>query len=84
VTPGFFIYFNSALNLPRLVFSPDLNDPTADLKILARMTNLTGASDQLVNFRADNFALQAVPEPGTLLLMGTAGAWLARRRARRP
>ena len=31
---GFFIYFNSGLNLPRLVFSTDLNDNTADLKIL--------------------------------------------------
>ncbi len=40
--PGFFIYFNQGLDLPRLVFSTDLNDPTADLKILFRLTNLTG------------------------------------------
>jgi hypothetical protein len=40
--PGFFIYFNSGLDLPRLVFSPDLSDNTSDLKILARMTNLSG------------------------------------------
>src|SRR5215204_229288 len=26
--PGFFIYFNTALNLPRLVYSTDLDDPT--------------------------------------------------------
>ena len=45
-TPGFFIYFNSGLDLPRLVFSTNLDDNTADLKILARMTNLTGAAGQ--------------------------------------
>ena len=42
-TPSFFIYFNQGLDLPRLVFYPNLDDNTADLKILARMTNLTGA-----------------------------------------
>jgi hypothetical protein len=31
--PGFFIYFNSGLDLPRLVYSIDLSDNTADLKI---------------------------------------------------
>ena len=34
--PGFFVYFNSGLDLPRLVYSTDLNDNTADLKVLAR------------------------------------------------
>src|SRR5205085_1567087 len=34
---GFFVYFNQSLDLPRLVFSTDLNDNNADLKILARM-----------------------------------------------
>src|SRR3954469_21666398 len=57
--PGFFIYFNSALNLPRLVYSTDLNDNTADLKILARMTNFTGQSGALTSFTASNFT--AVP-----------------------
>ena len=33
--PGFFIYFNSGLDLPRLVYSTDLSDNTADLKVLA-------------------------------------------------
>ena len=33
--PGFFVYFNSGLDLPRLVFSTDLSDNTADLKVLA-------------------------------------------------
>jgi hypothetical protein len=76
--PGFFIYFNQGLNLPRLVFSTDLNDNTADLKILARMLNLTGASgrDALETFTASNFTLttdesSTVPEPSTLLLLGT-------------
>jgi hypothetical protein len=41
---GFFIYFNQALDLPRLVFSTDLSDSTADLKVLARMLNLNGAN----------------------------------------
>ena len=82
---GFFIYFNQNLDLPRLVFSTNLNDNTSDLKVLARLQNLTGLSGQMqmANFEADNFRLQAVPEPGTLLLMGTAGAWFARRRVRR-
>lgn len=84
-TPGFFIYFNQGLDLPRLVFSTDLNDNTSDLKVLARLLNFTGTAGQaqLATFTAANFALQAVPEPGTLLLMGTAGAWFIRRRSRR-
>ena len=40
--PGFFMYFNTGLNVPRLVFSRDLNDPNADLAILARFDNLAG------------------------------------------
>ncbi len=64
---GFFIYFNSALNLRRLVYSTDLNSSTADLKILARITSPTGqaAIDTLPAFTANNFALTAVPEPPT-------------------
>jgi hypothetical protein len=38
---GFFIYFNSGLDLPRLVFSTDLSAPTADLKVLARLNGLS-------------------------------------------
>ena len=76
---GFFVYFNQGLDLPRLVYSTDLDDPTADLKILARMLNLTGQGgrDALPAFSADNFAMIAptaqTPEPSSLLLMA-AGA----------
>ena len=67
--PGFFVYFNQGLNLPRLVFSTDLSDNTADLKVLARMTNLTGppGRDALQTFTTTNFGLPdraaPVPEP---------------------
>jgi hypothetical protein len=44
--PGFFIYFNQDLNLPRLVYSSGLSDNNADLKILARMLNLFGPNGQ--------------------------------------
>jgi hypothetical protein len=56
--PGFFIYFNQGLDLPRLVFSTDLSDNTADLKIVARILNLTGQAgrDEMLKFTAANFA----------------------------
>jgi PEP-CTERM motif len=82
--PGFFIYFNQGLDLPRLVFSTDLNDSTADLKILFRMTNLTGQGgrDAIPTFTAANFAI-TVPEPSTLLLLLAAGVLWACGHARR-
>ena len=70
--PGFFIYFNQGLDLPRLVFSTDLNDPTADLKILFRITNLTGQAgrDAMPTFSAANFQItNTVPEPSSLVTM---------------
>lgn len=88
---GFFVYFNSALDLPRLVFSTDLDDPTADLKVLARLTNLTGSAGQaaLAGFGANNFSLatgQPVSEPPALALLLVAlalgGAPGLRRRLR--
>jgi hypothetical protein len=85
-TPGFFIYFNSGLDLPRLVFSPNLDDNTADLKILARITNLTGGAGQaaMANFTATDFAIvNTVPEPSSMLLLTSGGALLAFLRRRR-
>jgi hypothetical protein len=79
--PGFFIYFNSGLNLPRLVFSADLNDSAADLRILARMTNLAGQPLSLATFTAANFAM-LVPEPASLALIGLALVVLALRARR--
>jgi hypothetical protein len=71
---GFFIYFNQGLDLPRLVFSTDLDDNTADLKILFRMTNLTGQGgrDAIPTFAESNFDITTtpVPEPSTILLVG--------------
>jgi hypothetical protein len=84
--PGFFIYFNSGLNLARLVFSTDLSDNTADLKVLARFTNLAGQAgrDAFPSFTEANAELTAVPEPTSLLLVSSAGlAWLGRTASRR-
>jgi hypothetical protein len=72
---GFFIYFNQGLDLPRLVFSTDLDDNTADLKVLFRMENLTGLGgrDAIPTFTESNFEITTnpVPEPATFLLFGT-------------
>jgi hypothetical protein len=78
--PGFFIYFNQGLDLPRLVFSTDLNDNTADLKIIARMVNLNGqpGRDAMSTFTASNFQVSNVPEPASpLTLLIAAAALLA-------
>lgn len=78
---GFFVYFNSGLDLPRLVYSTDLGDNQADLKILARITNLAGQSGALATFTASNFAM--IPEPSTALLVAVAGALALAGRGRR-
>lgn len=68
---GLFVYFNSGLDLARLVYSTDLSDNTADLKVLARFTNLSGQNgrDAFPSFTADNFSVvTTVPEPSSFLL----------------
>jgi hypothetical protein len=94
--PGFFIYFNQALNLPRLVFSEDLSSNTADLKVLARMLNLTGATgmNALPDFTAANFVITtaattssaSAPEPSSFALLMSLSAftacWCLKRRRR--
>lgn len=81
--PGFFIYFNSMLNLPRLVFSTDLSENTSDLKILARLTNLAGQSSALATFESDNFQIVPAPEPSSLTLAALTGSMWAVRSWRR-
>jgi len=76
--PGFFVYFNQSLDLPRLVYSTDLSSTTSDLKILARMLNLNGASgrNELSDFTAANFTIApdaAAPEPPAFSLVMGAG-----------
>ncbi|MFL6112887.1 MAG: PEP-CTERM sorting domain-containing protein [Catenulispora sp.] len=82
--PGLFVYFNSALDVSRLVFDTDLGSTTSDLKILARFTGEVGQAgiDDLPNFAVRNFAISAeVPEPGSaaLVLSAVGGLVLARR-----
>ena len=54
---GFFVYFNSALEVNRLVYSDDLSNPTSDLQIVAALTDVEGdaAIDALAGFRDANF-----------------------------
>lgn len=87
--PGVFIYFNQGLNLPRLVFSDDLASNQADLKVLARMLNMTGQPgiNALSTFSTNNFTIEsAVPEPSSFAMLSGGIAILtfgaARRRRR--
>lgn len=78
---GFFLYFNSVLQVNRLVFSDDLSVATADLAILARIAAPTGpaAIAALPGFTAAEFI--EVPAPAALptLLAGLALLGLLRR-----
>jgi hypothetical protein len=82
---GFFVYFNQGLDLPRLVYSTNLDDNTADLKILFRMTNLVGDAgrDALAGFAAGNFVLVAEPSSGAVALLFGLGLWVLAVRASR-
>jgi hypothetical protein len=81
---GFFLYFNSGLDLPRLVFSTDLGSTEADLKIVARFTGLSGDAGRaaMPTFSASNVG--NVPEPATWAMLiagfGLVGAAARRRR----
>jgi len=54
---GFFVYWNSDLQINRLVYSANLNDATADITVLANINTLEGqdAIDALATFSASNF-----------------------------
>jgi len=86
---GFFIYFNQSLNLPRLVYSTDLASNTADLQILARMLNLTGAEGQnaMPNITTRNFDITTTPEPSSISMLASfllaSGGFVGVRRIRR-
>ncbi len=86
--PGFFVYSNRVLGVNRLVYSTNLNLDTADLSVLARIESPSGpdALAAIPGFGAGNFALAAVPEPGSyaLMLAGLGGiAGVARLRGKR-
>jgi len=81
---GFFMYFNSGLNLTRFVYSTDLSSPTADLKVIARFQDQTGQAGVDALARG-GVQVAAVPEPAAWSMM-IAGFGLiggAMRRARK-
>lgn len=82
--PGFFIYFNTTLQVARLVYSTDLSSDEADLAILARLTTFSGGAGlaNLSAITAGNVDIQAAPEPAAVLLFGTALTAALRRRRR--
>ncbi len=63
---GFFVYFNSALNINRLVYSTDLSDGEAAFTVLGALTDLTGqdAVDALATFTSSNFRFENVLNDG--------------------
>ena len=81
---GFFIYFNTNLDVARLVYSTDLNDQDADLAILARLTSFSGSAGfaALPTLTAANFAVAQVPEPSTVLLIAIGAVLIGARRHR--
>ncbi len=81
---GFFVYFNSGLDLPRLVYSTNLDSNDADLKVLARFTGLTGARGREAMAEFSTYNVASVPEPESWAMMiagfGLVGAVARRRR----
>jgi hypothetical protein len=72
------------------VYSTDLSDENADLKVLARLLNLNGQAgrDALAGFSEGNFEATTatpVPEPTSFLLVASGiVAWIGRSAFRRP
>ncbi|MEM6971223.1 MAG: CHRD domain-containing protein [Pseudomonadota bacterium] len=59
---GFFVYFNTNLNVNRLFFVPDLDDVDAQIQQLANLGDAavdTAALDELALFEADNFTFDS-------------------------
>jgi hypothetical protein len=77
---GFFVYFNSTLMLPRLVFARDLGDPTSDIAIMARMSNLQNNFAAMPTFTQANFVLMPEPSTGVMISAGLLACVLAARR----
>lgn len=84
---GFFVYFNSALNINRLVFTPNLDDALAALTILAALNSPVGvdAIAQLPTFTNANFEFAEVPLPAAapLFLAALAGLGVTTTRRRK-
>jgi hypothetical protein len=77
--PGFIVYYNSVLQQNRVLYSANLNDVTADVKVVSRHSDLTGqaAIDALAKFTANNFDLRGDVFVGTAAvdtLNGTAAS----------
>lgn len=82
---GFFIYHNQGLSINRLVFTENLNDGSASIRILAAILDPVGneAIARLSAFSAANFEAAPVPLPAALPLFASALAGAGVLRSRR-
>ncbi|MEM9837873.1 MAG: VPLPA-CTERM sorting domain-containing protein [Pseudomonadota bacterium] len=80
---GFFVYYNSALNINRLVYSSNLADGNASFQIIAAILDPTGqnAIAALPTFTDANFG--QVPVPAAAVLFGGAMAGFGALRRKR-